>query len=239
MNKAYINWSSGKDAMLALHKLKAKPDFSIEKLVTTVNTDFKRVSMHGLSVELLQRQAKALQIPLHQILLSGNVSMETYNAEMKKHTQVLKNEGFTHAVFGDIFLEDLKAYREKELKTIDLQPVFPLWKKDTNKLISEFIELGYKAIVVCVNAKYLDKSFCGRIINHQFLKDLPSTVDPCGEHGEFHTFVFDGPLFNNPISFDLGEKVLRDYTPSDSKDCFKDENASWDYKFWYQDLLLN
>ncbi|WP_121666646.1 Dph6-related ATP pyrophosphatase [Mesonia aquimarina] len=238
MNKTYINWSSGKDAMFALHMLKNQKKYTIEKLVTTVNTDFNRVSMHGLSINLLEQQAEALQIPLHTIPLSGNVSIETYNTKMKNHVQLLKKEGFTHAIFGDIFLEDLKAYREKELLVVNLQPVFPLWKKNTHKLITEFIQLGYKAIVVCTSAKYLDESFCGRIIDNQFLNDLPSDVDPCGENGEFHTFVFDGPLFYKPVRFKLGEKVLRDYTPSDEDDCFKEEKASWDYQFWYQDLIL-
>ncbi|MDR6300397.1 Dph6-related ATP pyrophosphatase [Mesonia maritima] len=237
MIRAYLNWSSGKDAMLALHLLQDEKKIGIEKLVTTVNTDLNRVSMHGLPIKLLQQQADSLQIPLHQIPLRGNVSLKSYNEVMLNHCKKLQEQGFTHSVFGDIFLEDLKEYRQQQLEKLQLTPVFPLWKKDTKKLISKFIELGYKAIVVCVNAKLLDKSFCGRIIDHSFLNDLPENIDWCGENGEFHTFVFDGPLFKKPLSFRVGEKVLKDYNPSEGDDCFKDEKEqNWDNKFWYQDL---
>jgi len=236
MTKAYLNWSSGKDAMLALHQLQQSQEISIQKLVTTVNADFNRVSMHGLPLELLEKQAESLQLPLHQIPLSGQVSMQTYNKAMQEHIELLKAEGVTHAVFGDIFLEDLKTYREEQLQKVEIQAVFPLWKKDTKSLLKEFIDLGYKAIVVCTNANYLDESFCGRMIDHDFVKDLPPNVDACGENGEFHTFVFDGPLFSFPVEFELGEKVLRDYAPSDEDDCYQ-EPQSWDHKFWYVDLL--
>ena len=235
-HKAYLNWSSGKDAMLALHQLQSSPELSVEKLVTTVNTDFNRVSMHGLSISLLEKQAERLQLPLYQIPLSGNVSMKVYNETMQKHVSYLKKEGFSHSVFGDIFLEDLKTYREEQLSKVELQAIFPLWKKDSRSLVKEFIDMGYKAVVVCTNANYLGESFCGRIIDHQFLADLPLTVDPCGENGEFHTFVFDGPLFTSPIDFELGEKVLRDYSPSNEDDCHQ-EPQSWDHQFWYVELL--
>ncbi|SHI96842.1 MJ0570-related uncharacterized domain-containing protein [Mesonia phycicola] len=237
MNKTYLNWSSGKDAMLALHHLQSSSNFSVEKLVTTVNSDYNRVSMHGLPISLLEKQAESLQLPLHQIPLDGDVSMQVYNQTMQRHVSLLKEEKFTHTVFGDIFLEDLKTYRENELQKVGVTPVFPLWKKDTKSLVEEFINLGYKAIVVCVNANYLDESFCGRIVDAEFLNDLPENVDACGENGEFHTFVFDGPLFSFPIEFEIGEKVLRDYTPSNEDDCYQ-ESQSWDHKFWYVDLKL-
>jgi len=236
--KAYLNWSSGKDALMALHQIRQENTFKIQKLVTTVNADFKRISMHGVPIELLEAQAASLQHPLHQIALSGDVSLQTYNETMQMHTQQLKEEGFTEAVFGDIFLEDLKAYREKELHKIGLNTVFPLWKKNTLSLAKEFISLGYKAIVVCTSAKELDSSFCGREFNDSFLQDLPDAVDPCGENGEFHTFVYDGPLFKQRINFKKGEKVMRTYKPSnknDEDDCFKGQSF-WDNQFWYQDL---
>lgn len=236
MYKAYLNWSSGKDAMLALHQLQHSTEISVEKLVTTVNTDFNRVSMHGLPISLLEKQAESLQLPLCQIPLRGNVSMQVYDKTMQKHVSQLKAEGFTHSVFGDIFLEDLKKYREEQLKRQTVKPLFPLWKKNTKTLLKEFIDLGYKAIVVCTNTNELDESFCGRIIDHNFLNDLPNNVDPCGENGEFHTFVYDGPLFSFPIEFEIGKKVLRDYSPSDDKDDCHQEPQSWDYKFWYLDL---
>lgn len=234
--KSYLNWSSGKDAMLALHYVLESGNFSVEKLITTVNTTYGRVSMHGIRWEILQKQAQALGVPLHVIELNEQVSLPEYNRVMEKQIQVLKNEGFTHTVFGDIFLEDLKKYREEQLVRVGITPVFPLWKKDTKILLRQFIDLGYRAVVVCTNAKKLDKSFCGKIIDTDFIKDLPADVDPCGENGEFHTFVFDGPLFANPVDFQLGKKVLSDFTPSEDDDCFTEEQP-WDYKFWYQDLM--
>lgn len=240
MEKAYLNWSSGKDATFALHKTVKSGSFSVEKLVTSLNTDFNRVSMHGIRKELLERQAESLGIPLHIIPLKGDVSMEKYNSIMQTHTSQLKNEGFSTAIFGDIFLEDLMEYRKEQLNKIGLTAEFPLWKIETPTLARQLIDLGYKAIVVCVNAKLLDESFCGRVFDESFLTDLPENVDPCGENGEFHTFVFDGPLFKNPVSFEIGEKVLRDFSPNkneDEEDCF-DEPRSWDTKFWFVDLKV-
>lgn len=239
MNKAYINWSSGKDAAFALYKIQKEQKFKVEKLVTTINSEVDRVSMHGLRKELLLRQAESLQIPLQIISLDGNVSMQTYNALMKAEVSKLIAEGFTHSVFGDIFLEDLKEYREKQLAEAGLKAVFPLWGKNTRELMDEFISEGFKAITVCVNAKLLDKSFCGRIIDHQFLADLPKNVDPCGENGEFHSFVFEGPIFKNPINFETGEIIEKRFSPNEDEkdDCFTDKIKSWDTRFWYCDLI--
>lgn len=233
--KAFLNWSSGKDAMWSLHQLQEE-NSPIKKLVTTINTQTNRVSMHGLRRNLLEQQVKALHLPLYIIDLNGEISMEAYNKIMRKHMLVLQENGFTHSVYGDILLEDLREYREAELSDFNIKPVFPLWKKDTKKLILDFIDAGYKAVVVTVNAKYLDKSFCGRTIDKQFLQDLPPNVDWCGENGEFHTFVYDGPLFSNSVKFKKGEVVLKDYSPSKKTDCFK-ETENWDYKFWFVDLL--
>jgi uncharacterized protein (TIGR00290 family) len=240
MEKAYLNWSSGKDAALSLHKLQQQGKYSVEKLVTTVNTEFDRISMHGVRLELLQRQASSLNLPLHQIKLRGEVSMTEYNQVMERETTNLLKEGFTHSIFGDIFLEDLKHYREKHLKDIGLQAVFPLWKRDTNELLREFIDTGFKAIVVCVNANKLDESFCGRIIDKDFLNDLPEGIDPCGENGEFHTFVFEGPIFKQPIDFKKGEIVVRSYKPVKESEgnCFSTDQKSWDTNFVFCDLLL-
>ena len=223
--------------MLALHRVRTSGNFSVEKLVTTLNTDFDRVSMHGVRKDLLQQQAESLGIPLHIIPLQGDVSMDSYNAIMREHTSGLKDEGFEVAVFGDIFLEDLMGYRKKQLKEIGLEGIFPLWKESTESLVKEFLDLGYKASVVCVNANLLDKSFCGRPFDQDFLADLPQNVDPCGENGEFHTFVFDGPLFKKPIDFEIGEKVFRDFSPNkkEEDDCFK-EPQTWDTKFWFAEL---
>lgn len=240
MHKTYFNWSSGKDSSLALFYIVQQKKYNITTLVTTINEEFKRVSMHGLREELLDLQVKSLQIPLRKIRFPAQVSMKSYNETMRAVTMDLKHQKYTHCIFGDIFLEDLREYREKQLKEIGINAVFPIWKKDTTELLVEFIKLGFKAITVCVNAKYLDESFCGRVLDADFLKDLPPNVDPCGENGEFHTFVYDGPIFSSPIAFEIGEKVLRGYEPStnDDDDCFSDqEEGNWDTSFWYCDLI--
>ena len=239
MKKAYLNWSSGKDAAFSLYKLQQQGDFDVVELFTAINIDVNRISMHGVRIELLQAQARSIGLPLHLAEFSGNVSMETYNRVMETETKKLKAAGIDFACFGDIFLEDLKEYRDSQLAKVGLTGVYPLWKKETTKLVEDFIELGFKAIIVCTNAQYLDESFCGRVIDHQFLADLPENVDPCGENGEFHTFVFDGPIFSESIKFEIGEKVHRTYkSVEDGEDnCFTDEDTNWDTGFWYCDLI--
>ncbi|UJH91484.1 diphthine--ammonia ligase [Antarcticibacterium sp. 1MA-6-2] len=238
MKKSYLNWSSGKDAALALYELQKEGKFSVEKLVTTINSETNQISMHGVRTELLLRQAKSIGIPLYAISLNGNVSLSDYNLKMTEAVKDLKSQNMTHSIFGDIFLEDLREYREKELNKVGIEAVFPLWKRDSSKLIEVFLEAGFKAITVCVNSKFLDKSYCGKVIDKEFLASLPDGVDPCGENGEFHTFVFDGPIFKEPVKFEVGEVVEKFYTPSSSKDdCFKEEETSWDTAFWYCDLL--
>lgn len=239
MKKAFLNWSSGKDAAYALYLLQQKEEYSVEKLLTTVNSEIGRVSMHGLRQELLLQQVKNIGTPLHIINFGGNVNMNRYNEIMERETRNLEAEGFTHSVFGDIFLEDLKQYREQQLEKVGLQPVFPLWKMDTSELMESFLESGFQAITVSVNSKMLDRSFCGRLITKEFLQDLPEGIDPCGENGEFHTFVFDGPIFKEPVHFKIGEIVNRTWKTSETKkdNCFADEQETWDTGFWYCDLL--
>ncbi|MFI8379935.1 diphthine--ammonia ligase [Leeuwenhoekiella sp. NPDC079379] len=239
MKQAYFNWSSGKDSAFALYNMLEQQEYKITKLVTTVNSDVDRVSMHGLREVLLDLQAESLGLPLEKILLSGNVSMSEYSKILGDAAEVLKAAGNTHSIFGDIFLEDLKAYREEQLQKAGLKAVFPLWKQNTTELIHNFIDLSFKAITVCVNANLLNESFVGRVIDKQFIKDLPAGVDPCGENGEFHTFVYDGPIFKSPINFSIGEKVLRGYEPleSDDDNCFSDDQKHWDTKFWFCDLI--
>lgn len=238
MKKAYFNWSTGKDSALALYQIFQQKEYNITQLVTTVNKDFKRVSMHGLREELLDIQVAKLQIPLQKIYFPAEVSMSDYDRTMQKITKSLANEGFQFGIFGDIFLEDLRNYREEKLKEVGITGVFPLWKKDTKALLQEFLSLGFKAITVCVNAKLLNESFVGRILDENFINELPANVDPCGENGEFHTFVFDGPIFSSPIEFSVGEKVLKTYTPSKKEEdhCSSDDSV-WDTAFWYCDLI--
>lgn len=239
MKKSYLNWSSGKDAAFALFLLQNSKEIKVDKLLTTVNAEVDRISMHGVRNELLQLQAESLQLPLELIELEGDVSMETYNDKMESCVSHLQKQGFTHSIFGDIFLKDLREYREKQLAEVGMKAVFPLWGRPTERIMEDFLQAGFKAITVCVNEKELDRSFCGRIVDEKFLADLPSGVDPCGENGEFHTFVYDGPVFKKPVAFIKGELVQRTYAPSkkEADSCFSDKKRSWDTSFWYCDLL--
>lgn len=238
MKKAYLNWSSGKDAAMALFKVSGEGEFVVEKLLTTVNSETERISMHGVRLELLESQAQQIGLPLEIISLDGNVPLSTYNKMMLTQCKKLVAEGFCHSIFGDIFLEDLRRYREDQLEKAGIIAVFPLWKKDTRHLMQEFISAGFKAIVVCVNSKLLDKSYCGREIDQEFLSTLPAGIDHCGENGEFHTFVYDGPIFKEPVKFRVGETVEKFYTLNkDEDDCFKDKKETWDTAFGYCDLL--
>jgi len=242
MKKTYFNWSSGKDSALALYKMLLNKEYSIDLLVTNVNQEFERVSMHGLHESLLDKQAESIGLPLQKNYFPADVTMDLYNEIMQRKMEVLLDQKYTHAIFGDIFLEDLKKYRETKLAEVGVTGVFPLWKKDTKKVLQEFLTLGFKAITVCVNAKLLGEEFVGRVIDQQFINDLPKNVDVCGENGEFHTFVFDGPLLKFPIDFEIGEKVLKSYTLHDDDDdddnCHQSKNTNYDTSFWYCDLKL-
>lgn len=239
--KALFNWSSGKDSALALYKILKNPDFKIECLLTSVNQHYKRISMHGVRTELLEAQAKSIGIPLKIMQIPEMPSMEVYEKVMTETLSELKKQGITHSVFGDIFLEDLRKYREDKLATMGLEGVFPIWKVPTKDLIQEFIALGFKTIIVCVNERFLDKSFVGRIIDQQFIEDLPENVDVCGENGEFHTFTFDGPIFQKPIDFEIGEIVYRKYEKpkqeSSNTACDTNDTSAFDFGFWYCDLI--
>jgi uncharacterized protein (TIGR00290 family) len=237
IKKTYFNWSTGKDAALALHYLLQDKSFSIEHLLTSVNSHHNRVSMHGLRRELMQKQVETIGLPYSTIELPEQPGMSEYESIMHATVAKLKTEGFTDTAFGDIFLEDLRTYREQQLQPYGITAHFPLWKRNTKELVHEFIDLGFKAITVCIKADLLDVSFVGRIIDHNFIKDLPPDVDPCGENGEFHTFCFDGPVFKQPIPFTIGETIFRKYkAPKEEKDnCFsKDQDRSMG--FWFCDL---
>src|SRR4030095_4940287 len=195
MTRAYFNWSGGKDSALALWKVLKEKEFKVEYLLTSMNSFHDRVSMHGVRRNLLEAQARSLNISLTTVELPEEPSMAEYETALTDKVNWIKEQGITHSIFGDIFLEDLKTYREQKLASAGIQCVFPIWKTDTNNLIRKFLDEGFKAIVVCINEKFLDESFCGRVIDENFLNDLPSMVDACGENGEFHSFVYDGPIF--------------------------------------------
>lgn len=226
-----MNWSGGKDSALCLHKALQLKQYNIQCLLTNVNASHNRISMHGVRRSLLEAQAASIGIPLQTIELPEQPTMQQYEEMMTKKLHELKSSGYSKAIFGDIFLEDLKNYREQKLKQLNIDCIFPLWKIDTTELIKEFLVSGFKAIVVCVNEKDLDKSFCGRIIDESFINDLPATVDVCGENGEFHSFVFDGPIFQQPIKFSKGEIVYKLY------DAPKENDTLNKYGFYFCDLL--
>ena len=227
--RLFFNWSTGKDAALALYYLQQDESVQVDTLLTTINGHYNRVSMHGLRTSLMRAQAHATGLPLQTIELSEKASMEEYDTKMGLAFSQMKTEGMIHAGYGDIFLEDLKQYRDNMLQKMGLTGVYPIWKKDTRALIQQLIDLEFKAILICTNTNLLPKEFCGRIIDQNFLKDLPRNVDPCGENGEFHTFCYDGPIFDRPIDFQLGEQKLRTY-PNPNKG---EENMG----FLFQDLM--
>lgn len=238
-----MNWSGGKDSSLCLHRILQSQENEVMCLLTSVSKQYQRISMHGVRVELLKQQAERIGIPLRIVEIPEMPSMEDYNRVMKETLLQLKTEGVTHSVFGDIFLEDLRQYRESKLAEVGIEGVFPLWQIPTEKLVREFIDRGFKSVITCVNDQFLDSSFAGRIIDHNLLNDLPSNVDPCGENGEYHSFVFDGPIFKNPVEFSLGEIVHRKYEAPKNKNenesnCFKDDKEeSIQTGFWYCDLI--
>jgi uncharacterized protein (TIGR00290 family) len=205
-----MSWSGGKDSCLALRELQRMPDVRVEALLTTVTDDFDRISMHGVRRVLLERQAESLGVPLRQILISKNSTNEAYEAAMSEALADYRARGIDTVAFGDLFLEDIRAYRERQLTKHNMFGLYPVWGRNTAQLIREFIGFGFKTVVVCVDPKQLDPSFAGRVIDEKFLAELPATVDPCGENGEFHTFVFDGPMFRKPVFFSFGETVCRD-----------------------------
>jgi uncharacterized protein (TIGR00290 family) len=207
--KIVFCWSGGKDSALALHRLLAEGRYDVVALLTTCNEHFQRVSMHGVRIDLLGQQARAIGLPLDKVFVSQGGSNDEYLAKMKEHMIAYKARGITRFAFGDIFLEDLKRWREDHLAQLGLLGVFPIWKVDSRELIREFIALGFGSIICCVNDAYLDETALGRNIDADFVRWLPADVDPCGENGEFHSFAFAGPIFKQPLRIKAGEKVYR------------------------------
>jgi len=195
---------------MALHALQSAQSHRVTALLTTVTEEFDRISMHGVRRVLLERQAESIGLPLHAVLIPPQCVNATYEARMNEALNEHLGRGVRRVAFGDIFLEDLRVYREQNLAQIGMEALFPIWKRDSRELTHEFLRFGFQAVTVCVDPRVLDSSFAGRILDESFFADLPPGVDPCGENGEFHTFVFDGPVFQEPIQFVIGEKVLRD-----------------------------
>jgi uncharacterized protein (TIGR00290 family) len=203
-------WSGGKDSARALYEIQEANDCTVAALLTTITEDYDRISMHGVRRALLERQAEALGLPLQKVYIPKDATNDVYEARMRTLLEEGLRKGIDTVAFGDIFLEDLKLYREKNLAQLGMKGIFPIWKRDSRELAQAFIGLGFKAVLVCVDTAILDASFAGRVFNEDLLRDLPSKVDPCGENGEFHSFVVDGPNFKQAISYTRGERVQRD-----------------------------
>lgn len=212
-----LAWSGGKDSMMALHTLRQRGE-KVAGLLVTLNEAFDRVSMHGVRRSLIHAQAAALGLPVYEVWLPNPCPNEVYEQRMAGAVRRLMQRGIRRFAFGDLFLEEIRAYRLRHLLPLGVEVLFPLWGEPTHDLVQRFLRLGFQAITVCVDGKRLGPSFLGRILDFAFLADLPADVDPAGENGEFHTFVFDGPDFHQPIAFALGEVVFRD-------------------GFWFQDLI--
>ena len=208
--KVLFAWSSGKDSARSFFELKQDAKYDISGLMTTVTEGYERISMHGVRIALLEQQAEAMDMPLEKVYIPIGSSNESYETVMKNCLSAHKAQGVSAVAFGDLFLEDLKNYREKRLAEAGMKAVFPLWKRDTKELAHSFVRLGFMAIVTCVDSQALNGSFAGRLYDEQFLEDLPASVDPCGENGEFHTFVHEGPIFKRPVLFERGGVVVRD-----------------------------
>lgn len=207
--KVVFCWSGGKDSALALNRLMQEGRYEVVSLLTTCNEHFQRVSMHGVRLELVEKQAQAIGLPLEKMFVSQRSSNEEYVQRLTKHLLAYKAQGVTGAAFGDIFLEDLKRWREATLAQVGLRGLFPIWKEDSRELIREFITLGFGSVICCVNDAYLGEEAVGRNIDATFIESLPAECDPCGENGEFHSFAFAGPIFRQPVRFKVGEKVYR------------------------------
>ncbi|MDY6916517.1 MAG: ATP-binding protein [Chloroflexota bacterium] len=205
-----VAWSGGKDSAMALYRVQRDPRFQVLGLLTTVTADYDRVTMHGVRRTLLEQQARHLRLPLHQVTISRDASNDEYEAAMEAAMARFHKRGVTSVVFGDIHLEDVRRYREENLARAGMKAVFPIWGEETQALVRSFIELGFRAIVTCVDSKVLDGAFCGRVIDDRFLSELPTGIDPCGENGEYHSFVFDGPVLDSPVPYTRGETVIRD-----------------------------
>ncbi len=208
--KALLAWSSGKDSAYSLAAVRQQNEVEVVGLLTTINATFERVAMHAVRERLVELQAEAVGLPLWKVPIPYPCSNEAYEAAMGDAMRRAVDEGASVMVFGDLFLEDIRAYREKQLQGTGLTPIFPLWRRDTTELAREMIASGMKAIITCVDPKQLDPRFAGRNFDAALLAELPLSVDPCGEKGEFHTFAWDGPAFRHPVPITVGETVERD-----------------------------
>lgn len=230
--KAVFNWSGGKDSALALYKVLQADEYEVISLLTTVNRSNSRSSMHGIPVALLQAQADSLGIPLYILELDPEGEMKGYETSMLRAIEYFKSQGVAHFIFGDIFLHDVRSYRERQLRPHGIEVVEPLWNKTTHETMDEFLQSGLKTIVVTTMADLLDETYIRRLIDRPFVESLPAGVDFCGENGEYHTFCFDGPIFKNPIRYSLGCPFKY------SHDVNMEDGTRQTFHYWYANLNM-
>jgi uncharacterized protein (TIGR00290 family) len=234
--RCIFNWSGGKDSALALYHCLQNPQLDIKYLVTTINDSVDRVSMHGVRTELLIEQAESIGIPLYQIRLPEMPGMEAYDTIMREHLTHFRDEGITHSIFGDIFLDDLKKYRDERLAQVGMTGIYPLWKRDSYELINEFFDLGFRTVIVCTQERL--ERIAGKEVSRELILSLPDDVDVCGENGEFHTFAFKGPIFSKEIKFKTGKKVFKEYkAPQNADDTCVSDTTKKLSGFWYCDII--
>ena len=210
MKRTLLSWSSGKDSAWSLHLLRSMPEYEVVALLTTFNQSADRVAMHGVRRSLVRAQAAAADLPLWEIELPWPCPNEQYEAAMRSACERAVKNGIESVAYGDLFLTDIRAYRERQLSGTGLQPLFPVWEIPTDTLAREMIASGLRAKLTCVDSKQIDAKFAGREFDSRLLSELPASADPCGENGEFHSFVYDGPMFRNPVPIGVGEIVQRD-----------------------------
>ena len=208
--KTWLSWSSGKDSAWALHVLRQSGEHEVTGLFTTINAAFQRVAMHAVRVELLKRQAETVGLPLHLIEIPYPCSDEQYDYAMTDFVMLARNNGVQCMAFGDLYLQDIRRYREERLQGTGIEPIFPLWDKPTRALLEEMLAGGLRACLTCIDPRVLPAGFAGRELTLALVDSMPSGIDPCGENGEFHTFVFDGPMFAQPLDIEMGEVLERD-----------------------------
>lgn len=232
---AIVSWSGGKDSSYALHKVLHENVYDVKYLLSTMNGNYKRLSMHGVREELVEAQAESIGIPLLKVYVY-EASNAAYEKQMEAVLLQAKSENINHVIFGDIFLEDLRQYREQKMNALNMQCVFPIWKIDTTWMVNDFIAKGFKTITCCINDGYLNESWCGRMIDETFIKELPKTVDACGENGEFHTYCFEGPIFKkNKYCYRRKKYKALEIKTNDHPTPIKDVGTKG---FWFCDLLL-
>ena len=233
--KVTISWSGGKDSAFALYKILTSGEYHVVDLHTTLNEETRRVGLHGVHETLIEQQAAGLGLPLTKLYLPPSEDHDAYEKLMIAHYKQCARRGIEQVVFGDIFLEDLRLFREQLLQNTSLSAVYPLWKIDTQKLLNDFIAIGFKTVICSADADKFSKDQIGNTIDTVFAENPRPGVDPCGENGEYHTLVYDGPIFKKPVSFEIGDVVKKQY--SFQKKNEQGENERVEKSFWFQDLL--